>query len=73
MDTDLLQFRFAHAVHSDVTLTLVFFNNCRLANVSLIKFEIKLLASSKCLNQWKSKTGFGNNRSITLQDEAFLC
>ena len=36
MDHDLPSFRFAHAVHSDVTLTLVFFNNCRLIYVNLI-------------------------------------
>ena len=43
LDPYLPRNRFAHAVHSDVTLTLVFFNNCRLTNVSLIKFEIKTL------------------------------
>ena len=41
MDHDLPQFRFAHAVHSDVTSTSVFFNKCRLTNVSLIQFENK--------------------------------
>ena len=43
MDPYLPRNRFAHAVHSDVTLTLVFLNNCRLTNVSLIQFEIKTL------------------------------
>ena len=41
MDHDLPLFRFAHAIHSDVIPTLVFFNNCRLTNVNLIKFENK--------------------------------
>ena len=40
MDHYLPLFRLAHAVHSDLTLILVFFNNCRLTNVSLIQFEI---------------------------------
>ena len=41
MDHDLSKFRFAHAVHSDVIPTLVFFNNCRLTNVNFIQLENK--------------------------------
>ena len=43
MNHDLPLFRLAYTVHSDITLTLVFFNNCNLANVSLIQFENKHL------------------------------
>ena len=74
MDHYLPKLRFAHAVHPDVTLTLVFFNNCRLTNVSVIKFEIKHFEQvASCLNQWKNKNGFGNNHLITLPGAAFLC
>ena len=41
MEHDLPGFRLAHAVHSDVEPTLVFFNNCRLTNVNLNQFENK--------------------------------
>ena len=41
MDHDLPYFRFANAVHSDVTLTLVFFNNCRLTAVRFVQFKSK--------------------------------
>ena len=59
MDHDLPLFRFAHAVHSDVILTKVFFNNCLLKNVNLIQFEnkhFKLVA--RCLNKWKKHKSF---------------
>ena len=50
MDHYLPLFRFAHAVHSDVTPTFVFFNNCRLTNVNLIQFEIKQFEQvARCL------------------------
>ena len=55
MDRDLPWFRFAHAVHSDVISTQVFFKNCLLTNVNLIQFEnkhFKLVA--RCLNKWKN-------------------
>ena len=55
-------------------MTLVFFNNCRLKNVSLIQFEIKHFEQvASCLNQWKNWNGFRNNRLITLPGTAFLC
>ena len=74
MDHYLPQFQFAHAVHSDVTPTLVLFNNCSLKNVSLIHFEIKHFEQvARCPNQWKNMNGFGNNRLITLPGAAFLC
>ena len=45
----------------------MFFNNCRLANVSLIKFEIKHSEQvARCLNHWKNTNDFGNSRLITL-------
>ena len=48
MDHDLPLFRFAHAVHSDVISTQVFYNNCRLTNVNLVQFEkINLLGGSQ--------------------------
>ena len=73
MDHYLPSFPFAHAVHSDVTLTLVFFNNCPLTNVSLIQFEIKHFEQvPSCLNKWKTGTASGNNRLITLPGAAFL-
>ena len=74
MDHYLPYFRFAHAVHSDVTPTLVFFNNCLLTNVSLNQFESKHFEQVvKCLNQLKSTNGFGNNPSITLPGKTCLC
>ena len=63
MDHDLPEFRFANSVHSDVTMTSVFFNNCRLTAVRLVQFKGKhfeLIA--RCLNQPKNKKCFGNNR-----------
>ena len=60
MDHYLPQFRFAHAVHSDVTPTLVLFfiNNCCLTNMSLIQFENKHFEQvARCLNQWKNTNG----------------
>ena len=49
-----------------MTLTLVFFNNCRVTNVSLIQIEIKHFELvARCLNQWKKTKGFGNYRLIT--------
>ena len=45
MDHDLPKFRFANAVHSDVTLTLVFFNNCRLTAVRLVQFGLNIFIS----------------------------
>ena len=59
MDHDLPQFRFDNAVHSDVTLTLVFFNNCRLTAVRFVQFKsehFELVA--RCLNQLKNKKKF---------------
>ena len=54
MEHDLPLFRFAHAVHSDVISTLVFFNNCRLTNVNLIQFKNKhFKVVARCLNKWK--------------------
>ena len=51
MDHDLQLFQFAHAVHSDVKPTLVFFNNCPLTNVNLIQFENKHFeVVARCLN-----------------------
>ena len=45
----------------------MFFNNCRLTNVSLSKFEIKHFELvARCLNKWKNTNGFGYNRLITL-------
>ena len=41
MDLGLQKIRFTHVVHSDVTPTLVFFNNCCLKNESLIQLENK--------------------------------
>ena len=49
MDHDLLQFRLAHAVYSDLIPTLVFFNNYLLAKVNLIQFENKHF-EARCLN-----------------------
>ena len=50
------KFRFVHAVHSNVTPTLVFFINCRLTNVSLLQFEIKHFEQvARCLYQWKTR------------------
>ena len=55
-------------------LTLVFFNNCCLMNVSLIQFEIKHFEQvARCLNQWKNTNGFGNNSFITLPVALLLC
>ena len=51
----------------------MFFNNCRLTNVSLIQFEIKHFEQvARCLNQWKNTNGFENNRLISLPGAAFL-
>ena len=70
----LSYFRFANAVHSDVTPTLMFFNNCCLTNVILIQFGIKHVELvARCLNEWKNTNGFGNNHLISLQGAAFLC
>ena len=66
MDHDLPWFRFANAVHSDVTLTLVFFNNCRLTAVRLVQFKSKHFELvARCLNQPKNKKSFGNNRKYS--------
>ena len=74
MDHDLSLFRFAHAVHSDVISTNVFFNNCRLTNVNLIQFENKhFQVVARCLDKLKNTKVFRNNRFITLPLEAFLC
>ena len=52
----------------------MFFNNCRLTNLSLIQFEIKPFEQvARCLNQWKNTNGFRNNRLITLPGAGFLC
>ena len=52
----------------------MFFNNCRLTNVSLIQLEIKHFEQvASCLNQWKNRNGFGNYHLITLPGAAFLC
>ena len=73
MDPYSPSFRFGYAVHSGVTPTLMFFNNCRLTNVSLAQFEIKHFELvARCLNQWKNMNSFGNNRLITLPGAAFL-
>ena len=56
MNHDLPCFRFAHAVHSDVISTKVFFNNCRLTNVNLIQFENKhFKVVARCLYKWKTQ------------------
>ena len=74
MDHDLSLFRFAHAVHSDVISTLVFFNNSRLTNVNLIQFKNKhFKVVARCLNKWKNIKVFRKNRLITLILAAFLC
>ena len=66
MDHDLPLFRFAHAVHSDVISTKVFFNNCSLTNMNLIQFENKhFQVVARCLNKWKNTKVFRNNRFIT--------
>ena len=63
MDHDLPKFRFAKAVHSDVTLTLVFFNNCSLTAMRLVQFKSKHFElEAKCLNQLKNKKKIGNDR-----------
>ena len=70
----MVDLRMFHAVHSDVTLTLVFFNNRRLTTVRFDQFKSKhfeLVAS--CLNQRKNKTIFGNNRLMTFPVAEFLC
>ena len=70
---DLPLFRFYHAVHSDVTLTFAFFNNCLLKTVRLVQFKSKhfeLVAI--CLNQRKNKKSVGNKCLITLPVAAFL-
>ena len=74
MDHNLPLFRFAHAVHSDVISTSVFFNNCRLTNVNLIQFENKhFQVVARCLNKRKNtKVFFIDNRFITLPLAAFL-
>ena len=42
--------------------------------MSLIQFEIKHFEQvASCLNQWKNRKDFGNNRLITHPDAAFLC
>ena len=52
----------------------VFFNNCCLTNLSLIKSETKHFEQvARCLNQWKNMNGFGNDCLITLPGETFLC
>ena len=44
-------FDLSNAVHSDVIPTLVFFNNCRLTNVNLSKFDNKRFEMvARCLN-----------------------
>ena len=56
-------FRFAHVVHSDVTLTIVLINNCRLTTVRLVEFKsrhFELIA--RWFNQRKNKKSFENNR-----------
>ena len=68
------KFQFAHVVHAGYTPTLVFFNNCRLTNVSLVQFEnkrFKLVA--RCLNQCKNMKVLRNNHLVTLPVAAFLC
>ena len=55
----LPKFRFANAVYSDVTLTLVFFNNCRLTAVRSVQFIIKHFELvARCLNQPINKKKF---------------
>ena len=63
MDHDLPSFRFANAVHSDVTLTFMLFNNRRLTVMRLVQFKSKHFELvARCLNQPKNKKSFGNNR-----------
>ena len=72
MDHDLPWFRFAHAVHSDVISTEVFFNNCHLTNVNLIQFENKhFQVVARCLNKRKNTKVFINNGLIALPFAAF--
>ena len=53
---------------------LVFFNNCRLTNVDLIRFENKHFdVVARCLSSWKNTKCFRNNRVIALLSAAFLC
>ena len=53
---------------------LVFFNNCRLTNVSLIQFEINHFEQvARCLKQWKNTNNFGSNRLTTRPGAEFLC
>ena len=60
MDHYLPHFRFAHAVHSYVTLTLLLFNNCRLTTVRLVQFESKYFELvARYLNQRKNKKKIG--------------
>ena len=73
MDHDLPYFRFAHAVHSDVTLTLLFSDNCEISSIFKSK-RIELVA--KYLTRRKNKKVsemIGNTRLITHQVAAFLC
>ena len=74
MVRDLPKFRFSHAVHSDVTLTFVFFNNCLLKTVRLVQFKSKHFELVViCLHQQKNKTIVGNKCLITLPVAEFLC
>ena len=67
MNHDLPWFRLAYTVHSDITLTLAFFNNCNLANVSLIQFENKHLEVEAKHEMFRKKS-FNNTpgRSVSL-------
>ena len=70
---DLPGFRLAHAVHSDVKPTLVFFNNCRLTNVSLSQFENKHFEMvARCFTNDKTQKSFRNNRFLHSNSQRFF-
>ena len=57
---------FARAVHSGVTMTVVFFNNWRLAYGSLNRFENNQLELVARLMKTHTKKSLGNSRSVSL-------
>ena len=73
MEHDLPGFRLAHAVHSNVKPTLVFFNNCRLTNVNMSQFENKHFEmAARCFTNGKTQKSFRNNRFLHSNSQRFF-
>ena len=74
MKKHLLLFGFDNAVHFDIIMTLVFFNNLRLKQRCFFQFEnVQFYLVAKRPNSSKNTKSFGSHRLFTLKDAAFLC